>query len=279
MCLILFAWRTHANFPLVLAANRDEFYERPAAPAAFWDDAPELLAGRDLKEGGTWLGITRTGRVAALTNYRDPATLKKDAPSRGNLVSDYLRGRETPEDYLRRLESRAGGYNGFSLIVGDADDLFYFSNRGGRRPLTPGIHGLSNRLLDTPWPKIERGKRAFEALLEENREPLPEELLDLLAERMRPPDELLPETGVGLEWERILSPLFIESPVYGTRSSTVVMIDRSGGVTFVERVFNGGNEPRTMARFDFRIKKYDDLAKRPFPLPWREGIKGRVNKK
>lgn len=267
MCLILFAWRAHAEFPLILAANRDEFYERPSAPAAFWDDAPGLLAGKDLKEGGTWLGITRTGRLAALTNYRDPATLRKDAPSRGHLVSEYLRGRETPEDYLGRLEACAGRYNGFSLLVGDAAGLYFFSNRGGRLPVAPGIHGLSNRLLDTPWPKVERGEKALAALLAGDGRPSPEALLDILADRVRPQDELLPETGVGLEWERILSPLFIESPVYGTRSSTVLMLDRRGEATFVERVFNGGNEPRTTTRFAFRIEKYDDLAKRTFPQP------------
>jgi len=254
MCLILFAWRAHADFPLLLAANRDEFYERPSAPAAFWDDAPGLLGGRDLKEGGTWLGITRTGRVAALTNYRDPATFRKEAPSRGHLVSEYLRGRETPEDYLRRLEAHAGRYNGFSLIVGDAAGLHFFSNRGGRQPVARGIHGLSNRLLNTPWPKVERGKGALAALLRGRGGPSPEALLDILADRTRPPDGQLPETGVGLEWERVLSPLFIESPVYGTRSSTALMIDRQGEATLVERVFNGGSRPPATVRFTFRIE-------------------------
>lgn len=255
MCLILFAWKLHDRFPLVLAANRDEFYERPSAPAAFWDDAPDVLAGRDLKRGGTWLGITRTGRLAAVTNYRDPASLKQDAPSRGELVSDYLRGREDPETYLRRLEIRAPRYNGFSLLLGDWDssELVYFSNRGEARRLAPGIHGMSNHLLDSPWPKVARGKQALEALVLSKNDPTPEALLALLASRSRPPDESLPETGVGLEWERVLSPLFIESPTYGTRCSTVVLIDREGMATFVERVFNGGPEPSLTSRFDFRI--------------------------
>jgi uncharacterized protein with NRDE domain len=253
MCLILFAWKMHAAFPLVLAANRDEFYERPSAPADFWEDAPEILAGRDLQAGGTWLGITRRGRTAAVTNYRDPATLKRDAPSRGDLVSEYLRGGETPEIYLQRLSMKAAKYNGFSLLVGDAAGLFYFSNRGDQLRLAPGIYGLSNRLLDTPWPKVEKGKEVLRTILDESGNPPPEKLLDILADRTQPPDELLPKTGVGLEWERVLSPRFIESPVYGTRSSTVLMIGRGGKVTFVERVFNGGKDPWMTARFDFMI--------------------------
>jgi uncharacterized protein with NRDE domain len=255
MCLILFAWKVHANFPLILAANRDEFYERPTAPASFWEDAPGLLAGRDLQAGGTWLGITRRGRVAALTNYRNPATLKDDAPSRGMLVSDFLRGRRTPEAYLRWLSPMAARYNGFGLLVGHSDELYYFSNRGMKAPLSPGIHGMSNHLLDTPWPKVERGKQALGSLLESEKAPSPEALLDLLADRSWPPDDRLPSTGVGLEWERVLSPLFIESPAYGTRSSTILIIDRKGRVTFVERLFNGRADPWMTSRFDFRMVK------------------------
>ena len=262
MCLILFAWKMHENFPLVLAANRDEFYERPSAPAAFWEDAPDLLAGRDLREGGTWLGITRAGRFAALTNYRDPASLKIGAPSRGRLVSDYLRCREIPEVYLRRIAPDADRFNGFNLLVGNPDDLFCFSNRGARERLDPGIYGLSNRLLDTPWPKIERGKTALLALLKEKKALSPDALFALLVDRTQPPDDRLPDTGVGLEWERILSPLFIESSVYGTRSSTVLLIDRRGSVTFVERVFNGTADPWMTARFDFRIGQAGDGDRR-----------------
>ncbi|MCE5265515.1 MAG: NRDE family protein [Deltaproteobacteria bacterium] len=251
MCLILFAWKMDDRFPLVVAANRDEFYERPSAPAAFWEEAPGLLAGRDLREGGAWLGITREGRWAALTNYRDPASVRIGAPSRGRLVHDYLLGRERPEDYLRRIGPIADRFNGFSLLAGDPESLFCFSNRGDRKRLEPGIHGVSNHLLDTPWPKVEQGKNGLSTLLKEGGRPLTEGLFALLADRSRPPDDFLPETGVGLEWERVLSPLFIESPVYGTRSSTVLLIDRKGEVTFAERVFDGGR-PRT-ARFTFCI--------------------------
>lgn len=253
MCLILFAWRRHPDYPLILAANRDEFYERPTAPAAFWEDARGLLAGRDLREGGTWLGVTRRGRFAALTNYRDPAALKEAAPSRGGLVSGYLRGRLSPSSYLRRLRPGAARYNGFGLLAGNPDELHYFSNRGDSAAVPPGIHGMSNHLLDTPWPKVERGMQALEGLLEREKKPSTVSLLDLLADRSRPPDERLPATGVGLEWERVLSPLFIESPLYGTRSSTVLIIDRRGRVTFVERLFSGGTDPWMTSRFDFRI--------------------------
>ena len=254
MCLILFAWKVHPNFPLVLAANRDEFHERPSAPADFWDDAPDLLAGRDLRDGGTWLGITRRGRVAALTNYRDPASLKTGAPSRGMLVSDYLRGRENPGAYLEQIEPEAGRFNGFNLLVGDPDELYCFSNRGARERLQPGIYGLSNHLLNTLWPKVAQGKKALETLLQRGNEPSPEALFALLADRTRSADDRLPDTGIGLEWERLLSPLFIENPAYGTRSSTVLLIDRNGDVTFIERVFNGAADPWMTARFAFRIE-------------------------
>ncbi len=253
MCLILFAWRMHADFPLILAANRDEFYERPSAPASFWEE-PGFFAGRDLREGGTWLGITGTGRLAALTNYRDPASLRSGVPSRGHLVSGYLGGHDTPETYLNRLAPMADRYNGFSLLLGDASALHCFSNRGGRSAVEPGIHGLSNRLLDTPWPKVEKGKSGLRALLEGAGQPETEALFELLSDRSRPQDAQLPETGVGLEWERILSPIFIESPVYGTRSSTVLTIDRNGRVTFVERIFNGGSGTPATSRFDFQIE-------------------------
>jgi uncharacterized protein with NRDE domain len=253
MCLILLGWKIREDYPLILAANRDEFYERPTAPATFWEEAPDILGGRDLKAGGTWLGITRQGRLAALTNYRDPAAHNTGAPSRGELVSDYLRGRRDSEAYLNALVPRADLYNGFSLVLGDLSSLYFFSNRDGQFPLAPGIHGMSNRLLDTPWPKVARGKRALATLLEKGGDPSPEALLDLLADRSRPPDDQLPDTGVGLEWERVLAPLFIESPLYGTRSSTVLIVERTGRVTFVERVFGGGDDPWMTARFEFRV--------------------------
>lgn len=242
MCLILVAYRYHPKYELVLAANRDEYYDRPTAPMAFWEDAPDLLAGRDLAAGGTWFGITRQGRFAAITNYRDPSALRPDAPSRGPLVSDYLRDRESAWDYLQSLLPRAALYNGFNLLLGDTAGLFYYSNQGGApQALEPGLYGLSNHLLGTPWPKVRRGLEGLAALLDETTELDTEALLRLLEDRRRAPDHLLPNTGVDLEWERLLSPLFIESPNYGTRSSTILRIDRQGGIEVTEKPWPEGN--------------------------------------
>ena len=235
MCLVLFAYRHVPGYRLVLAANRDEFYARPTAPADFWADAPGLLAGRDLQAGGTWMGVTRAGRYAALTNYRDPTTARTGGPSRGSLVVDALRSPEPPPAFLDRLAPAAARYDGFNLLLGDADGLYYASNRDGRpRAVAPGLHGLSNHLLDTPWPKVRRGKAALADALREH-PPDPDRLLDLLADAEVAPDADLPNTGVGLAWERALSPLRIVTPDYGTRTSTVLLITDDGHVTFAER--------------------------------------------
>ncbi|MBT8490747.1 MAG: NRDE family protein, partial [Deltaproteobacteria bacterium] len=198
MCLILFSYQLHSEYPLILASNRDEFYDRPTAPAAFWEDAPEILAGRDLKECGTWLGITKSGRIATLTNYRDPFSIKDDAPSRGELVSNFHLSHEGPTEYVQRLQQRADEYNGFNLIFGYVSDLYYFSNRGGMaQQLVPGLYGLSNHLLDTPWTKVEWGKKRLADLVSENKSFSPGDIFHILADRSRPEDILLPDTGVG----------------------------------------------------------------------------------
>ena len=160
MCLLIFAHQLSADYPLMVAANRDEFYARPTAPAAFWPEYPGLLAGRDLEQGGTWMGVTREGRFAAVTNYRDPDVAMPAPRSRGELPLDYLAGSTTPASYLAELAKRGGEYAGFNLLVGDRDSLWYFANSGGQAPraLSPGLYGLSNARLDTPWPKVERGK-------------------------------------------------------------------------------------------------------------------------
>ncbi len=254
MCLILFSYKQHPRYPLIFAANRDEFYNRASAPAAFWNDAPGLLAGRDLVAGGSWLGVTTSGRIAAITNYREPGLYKFDAPSRGALVTGFLLGRESPEAYAAKLSGEAQRYNGFNLILGGRRQLYYFSNRTeGLEALAPGLYGLSNHLLDTPWPKVEGGKKALAGLLTDGRDPAADDLFAILSNRQRPPDESLPDTGVGLEWERILSSLFITSPVYGTRSSTILLLDREGCVTFEERVFNSSPEPVSRAKYEFNI--------------------------
>lgn len=244
MCLILFAWQAHARYPLVVAANRDEFYARPAARLAEWSDQPGLYAGRDLQAGGTWLGMTRDGRFAALTNYRDPQRVRTERPSRGALVSDFLRAQLRPAEYCAELAVRAGDYNGFNLLVGDRDELWCFSNFGdGAMPVKPGIHGLSNHLLDTPWPKVQRGRARFTELLAAD-EPDERALFALLGERRVAADAELPATGVSLEWERALSPLFITMPEYGTRCSTVLLRDRGGDSRLIELDARSGDEVR-----------------------------------
>jgi len=228
----------HTDYWLILAANRDEFYDRPSALLDYWAEHPDVLAGRDLKSNGTWLGVTTTGRIGAVTNYRDPTSHMQDAPSRGILVGGYLTGNSSPRPYLDAVSKIGHTYNGFNLIVGDGSSLYYYSNRAtGIRSLKPGLYGISNHLLDTPWPKVELGKGQLRAQLlgKENIET--EKSWKILADGSPASDEKLPDTGVGLQWERMLSPVFITSQNYGTRSSTIVLIEKSGQTTMMERTF------------------------------------------
>ena len=252
MCLIFVAWQLRPDYPLVVAANRDEFYARPTAPAEFWEESPELLAGRDLEGGGTWLGVTRSGRFAALTNLRSGYAHAGDAPTRGRLVSDFLQSDATPAEYLRGLEPSAADYNGFNLLVSDDTRLHWYSNRGGApRELAPGIYGISNHLLDTPWPKVERGKRVLEPLLASRHIDI-EAILTLLADRDLASDEELPDTGVSMEFERALSAMFITSDSYGTRSSTVLLVDGSGRMDFTERSYQPGTLQASTVTYELR---------------------------
>lgn len=250
MCLVLMAYKVHPVYPFIFAANRDEFYDRPSQTADFWEENPDILAGRDLRGGGTWLGMTRQGRFAALTNFRDPSSLMTNAPSRGELVRRFLDGKDRPEDYWAHLEENGRRYNGFNLLFGRPDALFCYSNRHGGGLIEPGVHGLSNATLDVPWPKVERGKEKLTKLLKSKRSLRQKDLFTLLTDRSKPADSLLPRTGVDLEWERVLSSMFISSPVYGTRSSTVILVDRRGKVSFEERSFIGP-EPWMAAKFDY----------------------------
>lgn len=239
MCLILFALNSHPEYKLVMAANRDEFYDRPTASAGFWQDHPHVLAGRDLALGGTWLGVTKAGRFAAVTNYRDPS-FPKGSLSRGELTKNFLIEKIETEDYLSTVERSADKYSGFNLLVGEigvsTPKLGYFSNRGnGLKILTPGIYGLSNRLLDDAWPKVIKGKSEFESTLDRSSEQLPEALFEILNNNSRPNDADLPDTGIGIERERLVSPIFIESPIYGTRSSTVLLVKNDNTLLFSEK--------------------------------------------
>lgn len=252
MCLILVAWRAHPDYPMVIAANRDEFHRRPTAAAHWWPDRPTILAGRDLEAGGTWLGVTREGSIAALTNYRDPALTKSGAPSRGSLVVEMLDSPAPIAERLARLEAVSPQYAGFNLIVADREALgVYESLPATGRLLEPGIYGLSNHLLDTPWPKVQRGKSRLARALRE----LPDDsaLLDLLRDDSRPRDEDLPRTGVSLEWERLLSSAFIAGESYGTRSSTVVLLDNDGELSFREWTWHADGRPGGKLQFRFQI--------------------------
>jgi uncharacterized protein with NRDE domain len=248
MCLIFISLKQHPQYKLIVAANRDEFYNRKTASADFWQDHPDILGGRDLEAGGTWLGVTRQGKISMITNYRDPKNIDPKAPSRGYLVSDYLNSAATPEQYLRDLELRAKQYNGFNLIAGNTEEFGYLSNyRQGIEFLTPGLHGLSNHLLNSPWPKVETGKQKMNEILKEPFKPA--DLFQLLFNDTLASDETLPETGVGLERERALSAMFIKSPGYGTRCSTVVLVDQQDNLFFTERVYD-------LTTFDYSEKSF-----------------------
>ena len=251
MCLIVVAWRSRADLPLVVAANRDEWRDRPAEPAHWWPDHPSILAGRDLQAGGTWMGVTREGRFAAVTNFRDPSDRRSTARSRGGLVTEFLLTTESPPAYLAAVARRAAEYNGFNLIVGDGETLWYFGSReGGARPVAPGVHGLSNHVLDEPWPKVVRGRQAMERALEEAH-PVPA-LFDLLGDPRGVPDAELPKTGVGLEWERRLASALITGPDYGTRASTVLTVAAGGEIRLEERTRGPDGSETARANHAFR---------------------------
>jgi uncharacterized protein with NRDE domain len=246
MCLIVLAWRPSPKILLAVAANRDEFFARPTAAAAWWADAPDVFGGRDLVAGGTWMGVTRAGRFAALTNFRDMAAARKSgAPSRGRLVGDFLRRKEEerPSEYVARVQPGASAFEGFNLLLSDGTELVSFSNvEGGAVSLPPGVYGLSNHLLETPWPKVVAARARLDAALSEESSlaALEERLQGLLEDRTVAPDRALPDTGLPLDWERSLSAAFVVLPEYGTRASTSVLVTTGGSVRVVERSFGPG---------------------------------------
>lgn len=234
MCLIVFAWAPGSPQPLLLAANRDEFYARPSLPLAEWKDAPGVFAGRDLEAGGTWLGITASGRFAALTNIRDPSQPTRSR-SRGELAADYLLGDLSPDNYLRQVMDKAEHYAGFNLLLGDTSQLWHYNPRENQpQRLQAGLYGLSNASLNTAWPKLQRARAALENCLHA---PYSEHLLTLLADTWQPADHQLPDTGIGLASERLLSSIFISSASYGTRASTALRMDASGHWQLTERSY------------------------------------------
>lgn len=258
MCLIAFAWQT-AGQPLVMLANRDEFHARPTRAATFWTEEgqPDLLAGKDLEAGGTWMGVTRAGRFAALTNIRSPGA-RQGPRSRGDLVTRYLAGDQPPEAFLAELKEQLGEYAGFNLLVGDRHQIWHFNSLEGRPvSLQPGVYGLSNDSLDSSWPKLETLR---DRLSDAGPDAETEQLLELLADSQRYPDELLPHTGIDPDWERALSATFIVGDTYGTRASTVLRIAPDGRIEFREKRFGGMGTALGESTWEFGADRPDHRA-------------------
>ncbi len=252
MCLIFLAVNKHPKYKLIIAANRDEFYHRKTAAANYWEDHNEILGGRDLEAGGSWMAMNKKGKIAMVTNYRDLRNLKSVAPSRGQLVTDFLKDGIDVKSYLKSIEPSAKEYNGFNLIVGGVNELGYLSNyKPGIEILRDGIYGLSNGLLDSNWPKVNQGKEKFAQYL--NDDVSADVLFDLLKDEKRAPDDLLPNTGLDIERERALSSMFIKSPGYGTRCSTVVLIENQNQVEFTERIYDLTTFDYTTQKFEFSL--------------------------
>lgn len=251
MCLILFAWRQHADYPLLLIANRDEYYARPTRDAHWWDDAP-VFAGRDLEAGGTWLGIDRRGRFAAVTNVREAGGMTPGKKSRGALTQDFLAGDMPAETYLHELAPVDRDYAGFNLLLGDSQGFWYYSNRDhGIRRVDPGVYGISNGAFDEPWPKLSSGKEELAAML--NNDITAAGLMEILTDHQIAEDHELPQTGIPLDIERMLSSRFIRSPDYGTRACTVLTVDRNNRVDFSEQNFRDATHTGDLQHETFAI--------------------------
>ena len=236
MCLILFAWQQHPDYPLIVIANRDEYYARPSRDAHWWEDG-DVFAGRDLEAGGTWLGVNRRGRFAAVTNVREAGGMPPGKRTRGDLTRDYLAGKDSAEAYLQTLCSRDQDYAGFNLLLGDGDNLWFFSNRERRiQRIEAGVYGISNGRFDEAWPKLKSGREELAALI--NEEIDHRQLMEILTDHRIAEDHQLPSTGVALDIERLLSSRFIRSPDYGTRACSVVTFARTGCVAFSEQNFS-----------------------------------------
>lgn len=244
MCLIAFAKNVHPSYPLVLIANRDEFYSRPTRPAQFWDheNIPHLLAGKDLDGGGTWMGVTKSGFWAALTNYRDPNWKRENPPTRGNIVLGYLKSEIEPKTYLNWLQDHANDYMGFNTLIAEGTEVYHYSNVNNViTTIGDGVHGVSNALLDTSWPKLERAKSALQKHL--NNENIDKDVLfRILADPTTAIDDDLPETGIPYKWEKAVSSIFINTESYGTRCSSVLLIQKSGAIKFFERRFRPSSQ-------------------------------------
>ena len=251
MCVVALAWNTHPRWRLLLIGNRDEAYARPSASLAHWVDAPDMLAGRDLEAGGTWMGVHASGRAAVVTNVRDPRAAH-DRASRGLLVSDFLRGRDSAKRHAEAMEVAAVRYRPFNLLLFDHESACFVSNHPQvrARELTPGLHGLSNGDLDAAWPKVRRANAALQSWLDANGEDF-EPLFAALADEMPAPDAELPDTGIGLELERRVSPPFVRGAVYGTRATTLIAMDYHGSGRIIERRFGPQGVPQGQTALHF----------------------------
>jgi uncharacterized protein with NRDE domain len=253
MCLILLAIGQCEEYPLIVISNRDEFYARPTQVAHWWDDSPDTFGGRDLQAQGTWMGVSRQGRFAAVTNVREPGNNRLTTRSRGNLTRDFLAGSESAPKFLARLASQHNDYAGFNLLIGNSNELWSYSNcQPGIRKLTPGFHGVSNGYFDEAWPKLASGKVALKLALGNDEDD--NALIEILSSEQQAPDKQLPTTGVPLELERLLSSRFIKSPDYGTRASSLVKFSNQNTISFTEQSF--GFETGQKSRIDemFAIK-------------------------
>lgn len=253
MCLVAFSWKNHSKFPLIIRANRDEFFKRPTQKIHLWESG--FYGGKDLKSGGTWLGVNPNGRWSLLTNYRDFNQSRKAEISRGKLVQNFLESTKHPFSFLEGIRANQEKYDGFNLLVSDADQLFYYSNFGENiEEVKPGVHGLSNGLLDEPWPKVELAKAQMKEKLESHL--LPDDLFEILNSTSTFPLETLPNTGVSKEMEIGLSPQFIRlGEDYGTVSSTLVLLDEFGKVTLKERTFQPDYRKFTDEKIEFGLIK------------------------
>lgn len=248
MCLLVWAYDMHPQYRLILAGNRDEFYARPTAPVARWPESAGVVAGRDLRAGGTWMGADSSARFCVVTNVRAPDAENPTAPSRGALVAGYLLHRTSAAAYQRAVEQTGGQYNGFNLLIGDAGGLHYASTSAPSQTLRAGLYGLSNATLDVPWPKVTRAKDWLRSLVGTHEDLVPA-LFNLLQDTTPAPDEALPDTGLPLDQERALSSIFIASPGYGTRASTVLLLNRTGGGTLIEQSYTPDGAIATRQHF------------------------------
>jgi uncharacterized protein with NRDE domain len=255
MCLVLVSYKVASEFPLIIAANRDERYSRSTRHADFWKNETGVLAGQDLEHGGTWLGLNKKGQFAAVTNLREGVNTKNRKTSRGLIVSDYLQGNLPAPRYLEYCQAKLTDFDSFNLLLGDISALFFFNSQEKvHRKLSPGTYGVSNGDFDNDWPKIIRAKKALVELIESDQSSDHEAMLAIMCDTYLPKDDFLPDTGIGIEWERRLAPIFIKADEYGTRCSTVLSIDKNNKVSFSERSYDSHGHIDLTKHFEFTIK-------------------------